>query len=171
MDDFSRFILAWDLKVDMSGRSLEDVVQQAVDFTGMTDVPVEDRTVLLSDNGAGYISQQFNEYLRLVGIKHITASPFHPQTNGKIERYHRTLKGEISRVPYEMPGELREAIRAFIDYYNYRRYHEGLNNVTPCDVYTGRHLAIIQRRKEVKRKTLVERRGYNKITREKSNAP
>jgi transposase InsO family protein len=80
MDDCSRFILAWDLKVDMAGASLEDVVQQAVDFTGMTDVPLEDRTVLLSDNGAGYISQQFNEYLRLVGIKHITASPFHPQT-------------------------------------------------------------------------------------------
>jgi len=95
MDDFSRFILSWDLKVDMAGGSLEDVVQQAVDFTGMTDVPVEDRTVLLSDNGAGYISQQFNEYLRLVGIKHITASPFHPQTNGKIERYHRTLKEAI----------------------------------------------------------------------------
>jgi len=89
MDDFSRLILGWELKVDMAGGSLEDVVQQAVDFTGMTDVPVEDRTVLLSDNGAGYISHQFNEYLRLVGIKHINAAPFHPQTNGKIERYHR----------------------------------------------------------------------------------
>ncbi len=55
MDDCSRFILAWDLKTDMAGGSLEDVVQQAVDFTGMTDVPLEDRTVLLSDNGAGYI--------------------------------------------------------------------------------------------------------------------
>ena len=55
LDDFSRFILAWDLKVDMAGGSLEDVVQ-AVDLTGMTDVPLEDRTVLLSDNGAGYIS-------------------------------------------------------------------------------------------------------------------
>ena len=77
MDDFSRFILSWDLKTDMSGGSLEDVVQQAVDFTGMTEVPLEDRTVLLSDNGAGYISQQFNEYVTLVGIKHINASPFH----------------------------------------------------------------------------------------------
>ena len=65
MDDFSRFILGWDLKTDMTGGSLEDVVQQAIDFTGMTEVPVEDRTVLLSDNGAGYISQQFNQYLHL----------------------------------------------------------------------------------------------------------
>jgi transposase InsO family protein len=166
MDDFSRFILGWDLKTDMTGGSLEDVVQQAVDFTGMTDVPVEDRTVLLSDNGAGYISQQFNQYLRLVGIRHITASPFHPQTNGKIERYHRTVKGEINQVPYDMPGELKEAIRFFIEYYNYRRYHEGLGNVTPYDVYTGRHLEIIQRRKEVKSRTLKARRDYNRTARE-----
>jgi putative transposase len=170
MDDFSRLILGWELKVDMAGSSLEDVVQQAVDFTGMTDVPVEDRTVLLSDNGAGYISQQFNEYLRMVGIRHINAAPFHPQTNGKIERYHRTLKTEINRVPYEMPRELREAIRAFIEYYNYQRYHEGLGNVTPYDVYTGRYLAIMQKRKEVKSKTLQERRDYNRTARVRSRA-
>ena len=165
MDDFSRFVLSWDLKTDMSGSSLEDVVQQAVDFTGMTDVPVEDRTVLLSDNGAGYLSQQFNEYLHMVGIRHITASPFHPQTNGKIERYHRTLKGEINQLPHDMPGELKEAIRAFIEHYNYHRYHEGLGNVTPYDVYRGNHLKIIERRKEVKSKTLEARRNYNKTAR------
>ena len=106
MDDYSRFMLSWDLKTDMSGGSLEEIVQQAVDSTGMTDVPLEDRTVLLSDNGAGYLSQQFNEYLHLVGIKHITAAPFHPQTNGKVERYHRSLKGEINQLPYDMPGDL-----------------------------------------------------------------
>jgi transposase len=59
MDDFSRFILAWELKSDMAAGSLIDVVQQAVDLTGMSDVPVEDRTVLLSDNGPGYLSRQF----------------------------------------------------------------------------------------------------------------
>jgi transposase InsO family protein len=165
MDDYSRLILGWDLKTDMTGGSLEDVVQLAVDATGMTSVPVEDRTVLLSDNGAEYISGQFNEYLRLVGIRHITASPFHPQTNGKIERYHRSLKGEINQLAYDMPSELKEAIRAFIEYYNYRRYHEGLGNVTPYDVYTGKHHEIIQRRKEAKKRTLQERRGYNRTTR------
>ena len=171
MDDYSRFILAWDLKVDMAGGSLEDVVQLAVDATGMTDVPFEDRTVLLSDNGAGYISGQFNEYLRLVGIRHITASPFHPQTNGKIERYHRTLKGELNQVPNDMPGELKEAIRGFIEYYNYRRYHEGLGNVTPYDVYTGRHHEIIQKRREAKSRTLAQRRNYNSGARKQSNDP
>jgi len=169
MDDFSRFILAWELKSDMAAGSLIDVVQQAVDFTGMTDVPVEDRTVLLSDNGPGYLSRQFNDYLRLVEVRHIIASPYHPQTNGKIERYHRTIKGEIKLVPYEMPGELKEAIKAFIEYYNYGRYHEGLGNVTPYDVYTGRNIEVIQRRKEVRTRTLELRKNYNRAIREQNS--
>ena len=147
-----------------------DVVQKAVDQTGMTDVPVEDRTVLLSDNGPGYLSRQFNDYLGLVGIRHLIAAPYHPQTNGKIERYHRTIKGEINLVPYEMPGELKEAMKAFIEYYNYRRYHEGLGDVTPYDVYTGRHLGIIQKRREVKSKTLQLRKNYNRTVRERSSS-
>jgi putative transposase len=121
----------------MAAGSLIDVVQQAVDITGMTDVPVEDRTVLLSDSGPGYLSQQFNEYLRLVMIRHIIASPYHPQTNSKIERY--------------------------------RRYHEGLSDVTPYDVYTGKHVEILQRRKEAKSKTLKARRDYNRAIREQGS--
>ena len=167
-DDYSRFILAWELKSDMASNSLIDVVQKAIDATGMTDVLVEDRTMLLSDNGPGYISRQFGDYLRLVGISHILASPFHPQTNGKIERYHRTIKGELSLSPYEMPGELEKAIKAFVDYYNYRRYHEGLSDVTPYDVYTGRYPEILQNRKEAKSKTLAQRRDYNRAAREQS---
>jgi len=169
MDDFSRFILAWELKSDMTAGSLIDVVQQAVDSTGMTNVPVEDRTVLLPDNGPGYLSRQFSEYLGLVGIRHIVASPYHPQTNGKIERYHRTIKGEINLVPYGVPSELKEAIRAFIEYYNYRRYHEGLGDVTPYDVYIGRHLEVIQRRKEAKNRTLQARRDYNRMARKQNS--
>jgi len=169
MDDYSRFILAWELKADMAAGSLIDVVQQAVDLTGMSDVPVEDRTVLLSDNGPGYLSRQFGEYLRLVRIRHILASPCHPQTNGKIERYHRTIKGDINLIPYEMPGELTEAIKAFIEYYNYRRYHEGLGDVTPYDVYTGRYLEIIQERKEAKSRTLQARKDYNRTVKEQGS--
>lgn len=145
----------------MAAGSLIDVVQKAVDLTGMTKVPIEDRTVLLYDNGPGYISRQFGEYLRLVGIRHIMASPYHPQTNGKIERYHCSIKGQINLVPYEMPSELKEAIQAFIDYYNYGRYHEGLGNVTPYDVYTGGHLEVIRMRKEAKSRTLEVRKDYN----------
>jgi transposase len=166
MDDYSRFILAWELKIDMAVGSLIDVIQKAVDATGMTDVPVEDRTVLLSDNGAGYLSRRFGEYLRLVGVRHIVSSPYHPQTNGKIERYHRSLKGEINQLPYDMPSELEKAITAFIEYYNYQRYHEGLGNVTPHDVYMGWHFEILQKRKEAKSKTLLARRDYNRASRE-----
>ena len=161
MDDFSRFIVAWELKSDMAAGSLIDVVQKAVDATGMRDVPVDDRTVLLSDNGSGYLSRQFSEYLRIVGIRHIIASPYHPQTNGKIERYHRSIKGDINLLPYEMPSELGEAIRSFVDYYNYRRYHEGIDNVTPYDAYMGRQHEIICRRKEAKNRTFQARKYYN----------
>jgi putative transposase len=92
MDDYSCFILGWKLQKDMSANSLIEVVQEAVDATGMTDVPVEDRTRLLSDNGAGYVSRIFREYLSLVGIEHILAAPYHTQTNGKVERYQQYLK-------------------------------------------------------------------------------
>ena len=114
MDDFSRFILAWRLQVDMTSTSLIEVVEDAVDRTGMTDVPVEDRTRLLSDNGSGYISRLFREYLQLVGIRHILAAPFHPQTNGELECYHRTLKRDVNQVPYDVPGELEAAIDEFV---------------------------------------------------------
>jgi len=165
MDDFSRFILSWQLKTDMAAGSLIDVTQEAVDLTGMTDVPVEDRTFLLSDNGAGYISRKFNEYLGLVGIRHITAAPYHPQTNGKIERYHLTIKGKLNLVPYDTPSELERAINSFVRYYNYYRYHEALKNVTPFDVYSGRQSEILQRRREVKAKTFEKRKRYNSTIR------
>ncbi len=101
MDDHSRFILAHKLQRDMTSDSFIEVVQEAVDRTGMDQVPIEDRTRLLSDNGPGYVSRAFRDYLGMVGIKHILAAPFHPQTNGKLERYHQTLKRDVNQLPYE----------------------------------------------------------------------
>jgi len=166
MDDYSRFILAWKLQKDMSANSLIEVVQEAVDATGMTDVPVEDRTKLLSDNGAGYVSRSFRDYLQLVGIGHILAAPFHPQTNGKLERYHQTIKREVNQVPYEFPGQLERAIADFVEYYNFHRYHKALGNVTPADVLHGRREQILQHRKEVKAQTIQHRRDYNQNLKE-----
>jgi putative transposase len=166
MDDYSRFILSWKMQTDMSANSLIQVVQQAVDATGMTDVPVVDRTKLLSDNGSGYVSRAFNDYLCLVGIDHIRAAPFHPQTNGKIERYHESLKKQVNQLTYELPGELEKAIADFVDYYNHRRYHVALCNVTPADVLFGRREEILKRRKEVQIATIDRRRNYNKGFRE-----
>jgi transposase InsO family protein len=170
MDDYSRFILAWKLQKDMSANSLIEVVQEAVDATGMTDVPVENRTRLLSDNGAGYVSRAFRDYLNLVGIGHILAAPYHPQTNGKVERYQQSLKREVNQLPYELPSHLEKAIADFVDYYNYRRYHKALGNVTPADVLYGRREAILQCRKEVQILTINRRRDYNQAIRELANA-
>ena len=166
MDDYSRFILAHKLQRDMTTDSLIEVVQEAVDKTGMTEVPVADRTSLLSDNGSGYVSRGFRDYLHLVGIKHILAAPFHPQTNGKLERYHQSIKRDVKQVPYEMPSALEAAIAAFVAYYNYRRYHKALGNVTPADMLHGRRERILQRRKEVQAHTIERRRRYNKTLRE-----
>ena len=170
MDDYSRFILAWKLQKDMSANSLIEVVQGAVDATGMTEVIVEDRTKLLSDNGAGYVSRAFRDYLSLVGIGHILSAPFHPQTNGKVERYQQSLKREVNQLPYELPSQLEKAIADFVDYYNYRRYHKALGNVTPADVLYGRREEILERRKEVRLQTINRRRDYNQAQRELVNA-
>jgi transposase InsO family protein len=169
MDDYSRFILAWKLQKDMSANSLIEVIQEAVDATGMTEVPVEDRTKLLSDNGAGYVSRAFRDYLHLVGIGHILAAPFHPQTNGKVERYQQSLKREVNQIPYEAPSQLDKAIADFVDYYNYRRYHKAIGDVTPADVLYGRREQILQRRKEVRIRTINRRRNYNRGLRELVN--
>jgi putative transposase len=166
MDDYSRFILAWKLQKDMSANSLIEVVQEAVDATGMTDVPLKDCTRLLSDNGAGYVSRIFRDYLRLVGIDHILSAPFHPQTNGKVERYQQSVKHEVNQLPYEFPSHLEKAIADFVDYYNYRRYHKALGNVTPADVLYGRREDILRRRKEVQKLTIRLRRSYNQGLRE-----
>jgi len=170
MDDYSRFILAWKLQKDMSANSLIEVVEEAVDATGMIDVPIEDRTKLLSDNGAGYVSRVFRDYLNLVGIGHILAAPFHPQTNGKVERYQQSLKREVNQLPYELPSQLERAIADFVDYYNNRRYHKALGNVTPADVLYSRREEILQRRKEVQTQTINRRRDYNCSLKELANA-
>ena len=147
-----------------------DVIQEAVDATGMTEVPVEDRTKLLSDNGAGYVSRAFRDYLRLVGIGHVLAAPFHPQTNGKVERYQQSLKREVNQLPYELPSQMEKTIADFVDYYNYRRYHKALGDVTPADVLYGRREEILQHREEVRVKTAQQRRDYNRGLKELVNA-
>lgn len=161
LDDYSRLILAWDLKLDMTAESISDVVEQAVAFTGMKQVPVEDRTKLLSDRGSGYLAQAFEDYLQMLHIRHILCAPHHPQTNGKLERFHETLKARLNLLVYTSPEELWRAMAEFIEYYNQRRYHEGIGNVAPADVYYGRREAILRRREEQKQQTIQRRLEYN----------
>jgi len=83
------------------------LIQLAIDATGMTEVPLEYRTRLLSDDGPGYVSRAFRDPLGLVGIRHMLAPPYHPRTDGKLERYHhQSIKQDVNQIPYEVPGDL-----------------------------------------------------------------
>jgi transposase InsO family protein len=161
IDDFSRRILAWRLQPKMDGDAFSEVVQDALEATGLYKAPNILKPRLLSDNGSGLIGKNFQDYIDAVKVKHILASPYHPQTNGKIERYHRSLKERVLLVIHCYPWELEEDVALFVAYYNSMRYHEALGNVTPDDVYFGRKEEILSKRREIKFETLVKRRLAN----------
>lgn len=161
LDDFSRRILAWRLQPKMDGSAFSEVVQDALELTGLAQAPRIHKPRLLSDNGSGLVGKEFQNYIDAVELKHILASPYHPQTNGKIERYHRSLKERILLVVHSYPWDLAEEVRDFVAYYNSERYHESLDDVTPDDVYFGRREAILTERRKLKNITLAKRRKIN----------
>lgn len=154
MDDFSRYIIAWRLCRTMSAKDVSDTLRDALDATGLERVSVRHRPRLLSDNGPCYVSSELRSWLDENGIPHTRGKPYHPQTQGKIERWHRTLKDRILLENHYLPGDLERQLAAFIDHYNTRRYHESLNNLTPEAVFTGRGHAILQKRNRIKEETL-----------------
>ncbi len=116
---------------------------------------------LLSDNGSCYISNELKDYLEDRQILHVRGKPNHPQTQGKIERYHRSMKNVVKLDNYYSPGELKQKLEEFVAYYNHQRYHESLNNLTPHDVYTGRARELLEKRRKTKRRTMNERRRHH----------
>lgn len=155
LDDYSRYIVAWELSTEMTAVDSEQVVDKALRITGLKK---ENRPRLLSDNGPCFRSADFKEYLKSEDMGQVFGAPYHPQTQGKIERYHRTMKNVIKLEMYYTPEQLRNNIEAFVDYYNNRRYHESLDNLTPADVYFGRGEKILKTRNKTKRKTIALRR-------------
>ena len=158
LDDFSRYILAWKLCTTMAATDVSDTLQAALQASGLDQVKVLHRPRLLSDNGPSYLSSELGEWLENKGIKHIRGRAYHPMTQGKIERYHRSMKNRILLENYYLPGQLEQSIGEFVEHYNNRRYHESLDNLTPADVYFGRAPAILKRRETIKRKTIEQRR-------------
>ena len=94
-------------------------------------------------------------------MDHTRGAPYHPQIQGKIERYHRTMKNVVKLQNYYFPGELEAEIEKFVDYYNNERYHESLHNVTPADMYHGRRNYILNEREIIKQETMRKRRILN----------
>ena len=158
LDDYSRYIISWKLCTNMRTEDVTDTLELALLASGCDQVHVVHKPRLLSDNGASYVSGDLAQWLKDKGMKHTRGAPYHPQTQGKIERWHQTLKNRILLENYFLPGDLQAQIEAFVDHYNHQRYHESLNNVTPSDVYFGRAQAILNKRERIKRKTLETRR-------------
>ena len=156
LDDFSRYVVAGKLCTGMTSRDVTETLELALQASGCDQADVVQKPRLLSDNGSSYISGDLADWLIDNGMSHVRGAPYHPQTQGKIERWHQTLKNRILLENYFLPGDLEKQIEAFVDYYNHQRYHESLDNLTPADVYFGRGQSILAKRKMTKKKTIAK---------------
>jgi len=159
LDDFSRYIIAWKLCTTMRADDVTDTLRLALTASGCASARVAHKPRLLSDNGSSYVSGDLARWLEDAGMHHVRGAPSHPQTQGKIERWHQTLKNRILLENYYLPGDLNAHIDRFVEHYNHRRYHESLRNLTPADVYFGRGQAILLQREKIKRDTIKRRRS------------
>jgi putative transposase len=158
LDDFSRYIVAWKLCTTMQASDVTATLELALAAAGLDHVQVAHRPRLLTDNGSSYVAGDLADWLGSRGMTHIRGAPRHPQTQGKIERWHQTLKNRILLEHAYLPGELEARVAAFVEHYNHARAHESLSNLTPADVYFGRGEAILRERARIKRQTLMDRR-------------
>ncbi|MCD4513793.1 IS3 family transposase [Brucella pseudogrignonensis] len=158
LDDYSRYIIAWKLCTSMKVDDVTDTLDLALAASGCDKVKVEHRPRLLSDNGSCYVASDLGEWLEKYKIDQVHGAPGHPQTQGKIERWHQTLKNRILLENYFFKEDLEAQIAAFVEHYNHRRYHESLDNLTPADVYFGSAQTILLERERIKRDTIRKRR-------------
>jgi putative transposase len=141
LDGCSRFIVHWEIRPTMLEAEIEQIIQRAREkFPGVTPR-------IISDNGPQFIAKDFKEFIRICGMTHVKTSPYYPQSNGKIERFHRTLKGDCIRT--ETPLSLEDAQRIvakYVEHYNTVRLHSAIAYVTPKDMLEGRAKEICEAR-------------------------
>lgn len=162
LDDYSRFIIAWRLAPTMGHKDVEETLEMALAVSGLERVRVRHKPRLLSDNGSAYISGELKKFLTRQKIVHVRGAPYHPMTQGKIERWHRSMKNVVKLDNYYTPGDLEISIGAFVEYYNHERYHESLENMTPADVYFGREQEVLSKREKIKKRTMKQRRKLHR---------
>ncbi len=150
LDDFSRHIIAWKLCTTMRAEDVTDTLTLALEASECNSVEVLRKPRLLSDNGSSSIAGDLAAWLKDQAMDHVRGAPNRPQTQGKIERWHQTLKNRILLKNYFLPGDLERQIGACVDHYNNHRYHESIGTVTPADASFGRDTAIIERRQKTK---------------------
>jgi transposase InsO family protein len=135
-----------------------DTLQLALKTSGLARANVRHRPRVLSDNGPSYVSAELGQWLADNRMTHTRGAPYHPMTQGKIERWHQTHKNRILLENYYLPGDLEAQIASFVSHYNHLRYHESIANLTPADVYFGRSQTILLERERIKRRTIQNRR-------------
>jgi transposase InsO family protein len=141
LDGCSRFIVHWEIRESMTEPDIEQIVQRARErFPGA-------RPRIISDNGPQFIARDFKEFIRLCGMTHVRTSPYYPQSNGKIERWHRILKEECIRpgTPLTLEDARRLVVR-FVEHYNAVRLHSAIGYITPKDKLEGREKEIFDAR-------------------------
>jgi transposase InsO family protein/transposase-like protein len=168
LDDYSRYIIHWELCSSMQVEDVKRTVERALK---KARILTKKRPKLLSDNGSCYISSELKNYLKQNhDMDQIHGRPFHAQTQGKIERYHRTMKNVVKLDNYYLPEELEKALSQFVSNYNNNRYHESLNNLTPADVYHGRGEKILAEREKIKQQCLkIRKEEYLKSKTHRTN--
>jgi putative transposase len=141
LDGYSRYIVHWEIRPSMEEAEIETIIQRARERFP------EERPRIISDNGPQFVARDFKEFIRICGMTHVRTSPYYPQSNGKIERWHRSVKSECIRPG--VPLSLEDAVRLVTEYvrrYNEVRLHSAIGYVTPADKLAGREKAIFDGR-------------------------
>lgn len=137
LDGFSRYIVHWDIRPSMTEAEVEIILQRALE-----KFP-DARPRIISDNGPQFISKDFKEFVRISGMTHVRTSPYYPQSNGKLERYHKTIKGTCIRVHTPLSlDDVYRLVTDFVEHYNNKRLHSAIGYITPTDKLAGRTEAI-----------------------------